>query len=319
MKKLLLGAMLAAACFSDVDASVFQTKASKNNVDVILKEDMGSYYKGMVNLVNALLVGWADSLSYAAKDSDFKVEKTQLSNAGKKLKIIAKFTESMLNRDREKGITSNQSKAVAAAQAFQTVVNQLKNTEYWKHCGAQLRFSIIVITNSLQSLARKDDQFYVAGARVSSSQGLIDGNGYSVNYDLADDNVLIRDDSASGTSKVSNILSVFKEISRDLAITSVNTNVKAPLYDSTTDVASVATQVQSTAVSVSSPTVSSVQNAVSTPTVNTLVQSGSVPTVNSTPTASTLVRSNSVPTVNSTPTVSTPVRSNSVPVVRARR
>ncbi len=289
MKKLLLCAMLAAACISDVNASAFQTKASKSNVDVILKEDMGNYYKGMLNLVNAQLVGWADSLSYAAKDPDFKAEKTQLSNASKKLKVIAKFTESMLNRDREKGITSNQSKAIAAAQAFHTVVNQLKNTEYWKHCGAQLRFSIIVVTNSLQSLAQKNSQFYMAGARVSSSQGLVDGNGYSVYYDLADENVMLKDNTTSGTSKVSNVLSVFKAISSDLAIASGNTNVKASsvgnlstssssstLYGSTVD----SSQIQSAAVSTTSltPAVAPVQPSTPVQTATTAPVQSTVPT-----------------------------------------
>lgn len=319
MKKLLLSAMFAAACMSnvsDVNASPFQTKSSKNNVDVIQKEDMGSYYKGMVNLVNALLVGWADSLSYAAKDPDFKAEKTQLSNAGKKLKIIAKFTESILNRDREKSITSNQSKAVTAAQAFQTVVSQLRSTEYWKHCGAQLRFSIIVITNCLQSLAQKNDQFCIAGVRVSSSQGLIDVNGYSVSYDLAEDNVLIRDNSTSGKSKVSGVLSVFKEISRDLAITSVNTNVNVPSSVGGLNTTAAANQVTST-VPVANTTTAVQSNAVQVTNVAP-VQSNVVPVTNVAP-----VQSNVVPVTNVVPVqnnVSTPVtRSNSAPVLRTRR
>ena len=275
MKKLLLGVMLAAACVSDADASAFQTKSSKNNVDTILKADMGNYYKGMVNLVNALLVGWADSLSYAAKDTDFKSEKTQLSNAGKKLKVIAKFTESILNRDREKSITSNQSKAVAAAKAFSDVINQLKVTEYWKHCGAQLRFSVIIITNSLQSLAQKNEQFSAAGARVSSSQGWIDGNGYSTSYNLADNNDLIKNDSVSGTSKVSNLLSEFKKISTSLTAFTPVQNVTTSVNNAAAQAKSVAattTQVTTSAVTPVQNTVSQVTTSAVTPVQNTASQ-----------------------------------------------
>lgn len=277
MKKLLLCAVLTAACVTDVSASVFQTKSSKNNVDTTLKADMGTHYKGMVNLVNSLVVGWADSLSYAAKDPDFKNEKTQLSNAGKKLKIIAKFTESMLNRDREKSITSNNAKAVTAAQAFQAAVNVLKTTEYWKHCGAQLRLSVVIITNALQSLAQKDIQFNVAGGRVSSSEGFIDGNGYASSYDLADVNALTENASVVGTSSVSNLLSVFKMINKDLAIGSVSSNVTVPVQVQSGNLEtwpSDATLVaQPTSATVATPT--PVQQTVTTPVVTPTPQAQS--------------------------------------------
>ncbi len=217
MKKLLLGAVMAALFITDANGSFLQTKSSKTNVDAILKGNMGNYYKGMIELTNALLVGWADSLSYAAKDPEFKNEKTQLNNASKKLAVVAKFTKSILNRDREKSITSNQTKAVAAANAFKEALGVLKPSSYWKHSGAQLRFSVVVITNALQALAQQTIQFNVSGASVSASEGLVAENGSTSSYNIAESSLITQNIDVVGTSKVSNLLSAFKQINTELA------------------------------------------------------------------------------------------------------
>lgn len=184
MKKLLLGVVMATLFVTDADGSVFQTKSSKSGVDDKLKEGMGNYYKGMVSFVHAMVLGWKDTFSYAAKDPNFASSKTHLNDASKKLKVIADFTQSMLNMDRINDIKKKKSSASTAVTAFQTAINSLKNTEYWKHCGAQLRFSIIATNNALLSLVYPETEFDIGGVKYSSNQGLIDYKGCEVENDI---------------------------------------------------------------------------------------------------------------------------------------
>ena len=130
MKKLLIGAMVAMLCVSDVNGSFLQTASSKNKVSVELQQEMGNYYRGMIGLANALLIGWADTLSYTAKDSAFKSSKKYLQNAKKKLSAIAKYTRSVLNRDRSNSIKKNESSAAVAAGDFVNLLGALKSTDY---------------------------------------------------------------------------------------------------------------------------------------------------------------------------------------------
>ncbi len=184
MKKLLLGIVMAALFVTDADGSVFQTKSSKSGVDDKLKEGMGNYYKGMVSFVHAMVLGWKDTFSYAAKDPDFASSKTYLNDASKKLKVIAEFTQSMLNMDRMNDIDKKKSSASTAVTAFQAAINSLKQSDYWKHCGAQLRFSIIATNNALLSLVYPETEFDIGGMKYSSKQGLIDNNGCEVKNDI---------------------------------------------------------------------------------------------------------------------------------------
>jgi hypothetical protein len=123
-----------------------------------------------------------------------------LNDASKKLKIIADFTKSVLNRDRINDITKKRTSASTAVATFQQAINSLKNTEYWKHCGAQLRFSVIATSNALKSLVHKSTEFDIGGVRYSSNQGLIDYNGCEVENDLTV-NKFSPTDQASQTSQ----------------------------------------------------------------------------------------------------------------------
>lgn len=216
MKKLLLGAVMATLLVTDADGSLLQTKSSKANVDTQLKSSMGNHYKGMISFVHSMLVGWADAFSYAAKAPEFAGSKTDLNNASKKLTTIAKLTESILKRDRINDINKKRSSASNALAAFQQAINPLINTEYWKHCGAQLRFSIIAISNALQSLVYPNVEFDVGGIRYSANQGLIDANGGSVENDLITNKFSAGDQQASQTSQAIELASGFSNLANGM-------------------------------------------------------------------------------------------------------
>lgn len=216
MKKLLLSAVAAALFVTSADGSVFQTKSSKVSVDNELKKGMGSYYKGMIGFVHSMIVGWADAFSYAAKAKEFEKSKTQLNNASKRLKTISELTKSILKRDRTKDITKKGSSALAALSEFQTAVNSLISTEYWKHCGAQLRFSIIATSNALQSLVYPSVEFDVGGIRYSANQGLIDANGSLVENDLIANRFSSGGQPASETSLVIKLANGFNDLANKM-------------------------------------------------------------------------------------------------------
>lgn len=248
MKKLLLSAMAAALFVTNADGSLLpQTKSSKVNVDTQLKNGMGNYYKGMVSLVHSMLIGWADAFSYAAKDPDFSSNKTELNNASKKLKTIAEFTEYMLERKSVKDITKKRSSASTALAAFQQTIKSLINTEYWKHCGAQLRFSVIATNNALKSLVYPSVEFDVGGIRYSANQGLIDANGASVENDLIANRFSSGGQPASQTSQVIELASGFNSLAAEMPkviepqiVTNTVSNVVAPQQTVTNTVSNVA-------------------------------------------------------------------------------
>jgi len=260
MKKLLLSAMAAALFVTNADGSLLpQTKSSKVNVDTQLKNGMGNYYKGMVSLVHSMLIGWADAFSYAAKDPDFSGNKTELNNASKKLKTIAEFTEYMLERKSVKGITKKRSSASTALAAFQQTINSLINTEYWKHCGAQLRFSVIATNNALKSLVYPSVEFDVGGIRYSANQGLIDANGASVENDLIANRFSSGGQPASQTSQVIELASGFNSLAAGMPkviepqiVTNTVSNVVAPQQTVTNTASNVAETQQTVTNTVSS-------------------------------------------------------------------
>jgi len=260
MKKLLLSAIAAALFVTNADGSLLpQTKSSKVNVDTQLKNGMGNYYKGMVSLVHSMLIGWADAFSYAAKDPDFSGNKTELNNASKKLKTIAEFTEYMLERKSVKDITKKRSSASTALAAFQQTINSLINTEYWKHCGAQLRFSVIATNNALKSLVYPSVEFDVGGIRYSANQGLIDANGASVENDLIANRFSSGGQPASQTSQVIELASGFNSLAAGMPkviepqiVTNTVSNVVAPQQTVTNTVSNVAEPQQTVTNTVSS-------------------------------------------------------------------
>jgi hypothetical protein len=216
MKKLILSAVAAALFVTNADGSLLQTKSSKVNVDTQLKNGMGNHYKGMISFVHSMLVGWADAFSYAAKAPEFASSKTDLNNASKKLKTISELTKSMLKRDRINDITKKRSSASAALAIFQQAINPLIGTEYWKHCGAQLRFSIIAVSNALKSLVYPSVEFDVGGIRYSANQGLIDANGGSVENDLIANKFSPGDQPASQTSQAIELASGFSNLANGM-------------------------------------------------------------------------------------------------------
>ncbi len=216
MKKLLLSAVAVALFVTNADGSLLQTKSSKVNVDTQLKNGMGNHYKGMISFVHSMLVGWADAFSYAAKAPEFADSKTHLNNASKKLKTISELTKSMLKKDRINDITKKRSSASAALATFQQAINPLIGTEYWKHCGAQLRFSIIAISNALKSLVYPNVEFDVGGIRYSASQGLIDASGDSVENDLIANKFSSGGQPASQTSQVIELASGFNNLANEM-------------------------------------------------------------------------------------------------------
>lgn len=180
MKRLLLGVMFATLCMSDASAALFQSKASKNNVNMTLQNTMGRNYKGMVSLAHSLSSGWAEAMSYSMKDPDFAVCKNDLKNAKNSFVAIAKFTKALLERQKESSINSNAAKAQTALASLNTAIMNLRNSIYWQSCGAQLRYSVIVIVNTLRALSYKDVEFNAAGAKCSAERGLIDGTGNTI-------------------------------------------------------------------------------------------------------------------------------------------
>ena len=230
MKKLLLSAVVAALFVTSADGSLLQTKSSKVNTDTQLKNGMGNYYKGMISFVHSMLIGWADAFSYAAKAPEFAGSKTDLNNASKKLKTISELTKSMLKRDRMNDITKKRSSASAALATFQQAINPLIGTEYWKHCGAQLRFSIIAISNALKSLVYPSVEFDVGGIRYSANQGLIDANGDSVENDLVANRFSAGNEPASQTSQAIELASGFSNLANGMpSVKMPQVEVNAPV------------------------------------------------------------------------------------------
>ncbi len=230
MKKLLLSAILAAACVTtDVNAKDAAT-------ETILKTQMGECFAGPISHVNTSIVGLVDAFSQWAKNSAYKGNKKDLNNAVSALKKIAKFTGAIMSVDKEKSIDKKVDTASQAADAFGSSVKGLKEAKsFWKTHGSQLRDTVRNITFSLQMLAQKDVKVKVAGATYSSAEGLKEDGGATAQYTEFDPKFLSLN---NGEVKVSKLLARFKEIYTAVNTVSSSATETVTRKDSTSSTAS---------------------------------------------------------------------------------
>lgn len=173
MKKLLLGAMLAAACITtDVNADLFRTKSEKAKVDATLKEYAGENYEEVsthiVNHINEL----ETAISTIKKDKnnetilkteiliDSKKTKTAtkiLDDIKKESKKISEFLKSMIKKNSRTNIAEKGKKATQAADALLVSLKALKgSSSTWESFKGKLETSIIDTANELKSWAEAE-------------------------------------------------------------------------------------------------------------------------------------------------------------------
>lgn len=172
MKKLLLGAMLAAACITtDVNADLFRTKSEKAKVDDTLKEYAGENYeevsKNIINHINDLKT----AISTIKKDKNNKtILKTDIQIDSKKTKTatkilddiqkeskkISEFLKSMIKKNSRTNIAEKGKKATQAADALLVSLKALKGSETWGSFKDRLRTSILKTADELKSWAEAE-------------------------------------------------------------------------------------------------------------------------------------------------------------------
>ncbi|MBO7453776.1 MAG: hypothetical protein J6T91_00105 [Alphaproteobacteria bacterium] len=172
MKKLLLGAMLAAACITtNVDAGILgiRTKGDKAEVDTVLREYAGENYeevsKNIINHTNDLKT----AISTIKKDKNNKtILKTKIQIDSKKTKTatkilddvqkeskkISEFFESMIKKNSRTNISKKGNNAKQAADALLNSLKTLKGSNStWESFKDKLKASIIEIADELKPLA----------------------------------------------------------------------------------------------------------------------------------------------------------------------
>ena len=210
MKKLLLSAILAAACVTT------DVNAKDANAQNSFKIELGAHYQGPIGHVNTSVVGLADTLSKWAKHPDFKNNKKELNNAANALKKIAKFTESMVEVDSAKKVNKKLETASKAIDTFKSSMSNLKNSEFWKTCGGTVKDIVKDITLALQMLAQKDVTVNMHGGTFSSAEGLKEDGGASAQYNQSDSKKIIT--IPNGQTTISGLLTKFEEIYKDMSI-----------------------------------------------------------------------------------------------------
>lgn len=174
MKKLLLGAMLAAACITtDVNAGVLgiRTASDKQAVDADLKTFVGEDYKDVSNEIinhfnnlkaNILELKKSQKTKLKTKiqtsDNKQKTAKSILDNVQKESKKISEFFKSMVNKNSRTKIAEKGNKAQEAANKLKANLTDLKNLEFWNVLEEKLKFSITGIANKLKDLAKEANE-----------------------------------------------------------------------------------------------------------------------------------------------------------------
>jgi len=158
MKKLLLGAMLAAACITtDVDAAIF----GKNKTTVAeLKTSMGDNYENMLKTTSSNVTGLTKFFTSVNKKQEKDVKKL-LNQAKTSTEKINTFIKSMKSGKKLATVDSNKSKAESAADDLSTCLGSLKNSHsaVWDEMkNAGLKSQLEGITMCLQALATKNSE-----------------------------------------------------------------------------------------------------------------------------------------------------------------
>jgi len=158
MKKLLLGAMLAAACITtDVDAAIF----GKNKTTVAeLKTSMGDNYENMLKTTSSNVTGLTKFFTSVNKKQEKDVKKL-LNQAKTSTEKINTFIKSMKSGKKLATVDSNKSKAESAADDLTTCLSSLKNSHsaVWDEMKNKgLKSHLEGITMCLQALATKNSE-----------------------------------------------------------------------------------------------------------------------------------------------------------------
>lgn len=164
MKKLLLGAMLAAACITtDVDA---RRAKHKNEVhEVLINYAGGKYEQRSTNIVNKIgelaeksgMFKTKKGKIYDFKKSKDKTTKKILDGIAKKLREISKFFESMQKKDSKSNIVDKGEKATHAAGDLKDSLEAWRNlnSPAWQSFKKEFEREIREIANEVLDLAKE--------------------------------------------------------------------------------------------------------------------------------------------------------------------
>lgn len=170
MKKLLLGAMLAAACITtDVNAGLFRSNKDKIEVDATLKDYAGKNYeevsRNIINHINDLKTAIStiktDKNNKTILKTKIQIDSKETKTATKILDVIIeeseeiyKFFKSMTKKDRRTDIAKKGKRATTAAGELLKSLKALKGSEStWKSFKDELKTSILTTADELKSFA----------------------------------------------------------------------------------------------------------------------------------------------------------------------
>ena len=162
MKKLLLGAMLAAACITtDVDAGILgiRTKGDKAEVDTILREYAGENYEArstrIVNGIKAL----TKEINEFKKSQDKTTKKT-LDGISKESKKISEFFKFMKEKKSRTNIAKKGEQATQAAVALKGSLERWSESKSpaWLSFKDKFKNSIPRIADEVVNLANETNE-----------------------------------------------------------------------------------------------------------------------------------------------------------------
>lgn len=191
MKKLLLGTMMAALFIGDADASTFSKKLGRSFKSVtngsqynakaneqIYQDGLGSYFSPVVIGVFAKLKGLEKAFEKA--ESLYPDEGSVLADAGILFREVAGYMDAIYRSTDAKKLKAQRLRLVDALtkdQALYTGLRHLKSSGFWKDNEALVKSDLVYVLNSLQALARPEENWNAAGNVFSVKNGPNKGQG----------------------------------------------------------------------------------------------------------------------------------------------
>ncbi|MBO6056538.1 MAG: hypothetical protein J6P84_06230 [Alphaproteobacteria bacterium] len=158
MKKLLLGAMLAAACITtDVNAAFgIRTKSVKAEVDTTLRQYAGRNYEVISTNIVSEIKALTKKINEFKKSKDKTTKKT-LDGISKESKKISEFFESMKKKDSRTNIAKKGEKATQAAVALKDSLENWSKSKSpaWQSFEKEFMNNIQTIAGEVTQLANE--------------------------------------------------------------------------------------------------------------------------------------------------------------------
>ena len=208
MKKLLLGAMMAALFMGNAEAkrsisdslasvkqsvsdttkrsakkvgdvrhnithrsAVLKKSRKKNAEDDVFTQNMGSYYQPTLRAINANLGGWINVLKDSEKDDKYSLVKTDIKHFRQTLEAVYEFTTAV--QKKKKNLERLSADAEGALDTFtKEKLNSFLNTPYGMDNLAYLTNLISEIRNALMTLVYTEEPINVGGTVWSSTEGM---------------------------------------------------------------------------------------------------------------------------------------------------